>query len=116
MQGDNVEVIFGKDSIELESDYSFSGRGMELSDGVFNFSVIQHFHSTENSNIKQFQFIEHSIVKHFQFIENSILIHLNKTYYQIFKSMMVVLPRSMIKLELFSRSGSSDLKIRIKKF
>ena len=32
LQGDNVEVTFGKDSIELESDYSFSGRGMELSD------------------------------------------------------------------------------------
>ena len=55
LQGDNVEVIFGKDSIELESDYSFSGRGMELSDGVF----------TKNS-----------VIKHFQFIENSILIHL----------------------------------------
>ena len=31
LQGDKVEVIFGNDSIELESDYSFSGRGMELS-------------------------------------------------------------------------------------
>ena len=31
LQGDKVEVIFEKDSIELESDYSFSGRGMELS-------------------------------------------------------------------------------------
>ena len=31
LQGDKVEVIFGNESIELESDYSFSGRGMELS-------------------------------------------------------------------------------------
>ena len=31
LQGERVEVIFEKDSIELESDYSFSGRGMELS-------------------------------------------------------------------------------------
>ena len=31
LQADKVEVIFEKDSIELESDYSFSGRGMELS-------------------------------------------------------------------------------------
>ena len=31
LQADKVEVTFEKDSIELESDYSFSGRGMELS-------------------------------------------------------------------------------------
>ena len=72
LQGDNVEVIFGKDSIELESDYSFSGRGMELSDGVFvrfsqltEKSVIKHFQPIENSNIKHFQLSENSNIKHF---------------------------------------------------
>ena len=44
LQGDKVEVIFGNDSIELESDYSFSGRGMELSvTGLFLIDELTNF-------------------------------------------------------------------------